>query len=158
MTYTVSKKLFALSLLAITLVITTFTFAKQDDLRAKEFKWWSGTLISGQIACIKTAVEKRETSIIVVTTTFQTAILQALNTRKTDLLNARSLPTKAEIKTAVKKSRDNFKSNKKTAREAIRSWEKSAWSIFKTDKKACKLSSTLNWLEMENENTTKTID
>ena len=38
MTYTVSKKLFALSLLAITLVITTFTFAKQDDLRAKEFK------------------------------------------------------------------------------------------------------------------------
>ena len=158
MIYTVSKKLLTLSLLAIALVVTTFTFAKDNWSKLDQIKWWSWVISSGQILCIKTAVEKRENSIIWVTTTFQTAILQALTTRKTDLLNARTLATKQEIKTSVKKARDTFRSSKKIAREALRVWEKSAWQTFKTDKQACKLSSSISWLETENENTIKTID
>jgi hypothetical protein len=76
--------------------------------------------------CVKNAVEKRETSIVASNTIFQTAILQALTTRKTDLLNARSLTTKQEIKVAVKKSRDTFKSSKKSSELALKKQEKSA--------------------------------
>lgn len=166
------KKLLALSLLAFALIATTFTFAKNDDrekweddhkndrLYVYSLSWnsWSGKIITPeQIACIKTAVEKRETSIIASATTFQTAILSALTTRKTDLLNARSLTTKEEIKSAVKSARNKFKVSKKLAKETLRKNEKTVRKTFKAERKACKLSSSLNEIEKENEET-KTID
>jgi hypothetical protein len=83
--------------------------------------------------------------------------LSALNTRKTDLLASRSLTTKEQIKSAVKKSRDTFKSSKKVAKETLRKSEKTAWKLFKTDIKACKVSSTFIEMEKDNEET-RTID
>ena len=105
--------------------------------------------------CVKNAVEKRETSIVASNTIFQTAILQALTTRKTDLLNARSLTTKQEIKVAVKKSRDTFKSSKKSSELALKKQEKSAWEIFKTDIKSCKMDNIVNNMEKESDNVFK---
>jgi len=159
MIYTLSKKLLVFSFLALALIATTFTFAKQDSSSLRGFKWWSWTTVSsGQVLCIKTAVDKRETSMISSVSTFQTAILSGLNTRKTDLLNAWSLTTKEEIKMAIKKSRDTFKSTKKFAKETLRKWEKSARKTFRTDIKACKVSNLVMEIERENENTTKSID
>lgn len=159
MIYTLSKKLLVLSFLALALIATTFTFAKQDSLSLRSFKWWSwATVSSGQVLCIKNAVDKRETSIISSVNAFHTAILSGLNTRKIDLSNARSLPTKEEIKVAVKKARNTFKSTKKLAKEALRKWERSARKTFRTDVKACKVSNLVMEIERENENTTKSVD
>ncbi|MEI8252874.1 MAG: hypothetical protein WCG25_03905 [bacterium] len=67
------------------------------------------------------------------------------------------MTTKEQIKSAVKKSRDTFKSSKKTAKEILRKSETTAWKTFKTDVKACKVSSTFIEMEKDNEET-RTID
>ena len=150
------KKLLSLSLLVFALIATTLTFAKNDSESSLSLSW--PLFSSSNTECVKAAVEKRETSIIDSATTFQTSILSWLNTRKTDLLAARSLTTKSEVKLAVKKARDKYKSVKKLAKETLKKWEKSALKIYKKDIKACKISNKVDEIGQETESTISTIE
>jgi len=180
---TVSKKLLTLSLLAFVLIATTFTLAKNDERNGDGNEHWpknsswsylsgnygswkenhgswkqnlSKVLTSWQILCVRSAVEKRETSIVASETVFQAAILSGLNVRKTNLLNAWSLTTKQEIKSAVKKAWKAYEVIKKDAKNILRKWEKSAWKIYNADIKVCKVN--IGDMEKESEDSIKTID
>jgi hypothetical protein len=62
------------------------------------------TLSPTMIACIKTAVEKRENTVLSAVTAQQNGVISALNTRKISLLTAWNNATKSEIKKAISAS------------------------------------------------------
>ena len=89
------------------------------------------------IACVKTAVETRENTIKATFDKFSSSISSALQTRKSDLLNAWSIADKAQRKTAIKTAWDNFKKSKKDAIKTHRTEQLAAWKQFKISRKDC---------------------
>ncbi len=98
------------------------------------------SLSSDAIACMKTAVEARETSIISATSAFHSSVAAALDARKTALLAAWSLSDATEIKTAIKSAGDGFGSSHKTASKTFESAKKTAMTTFKSSQKSCGVS------------------
>ena len=77
------------------------------------------SLSSEAIACMKTAVEARETSIISATSAFHSSIATALDARKTALVDAWSLSSATEIKTALKSAGSSFESSQKLPQKLL---------------------------------------
>ncbi len=90
------------------------------------------TFAARDTACVKKAVEARESSIISAYSKFNTSMVSALEKRKTSLSEAWSKSEVSERKAARKEAFSTFKSSRKSAASTYKADKKSAWSTYKT--------------------------
>lgn len=88
-------------------------------------------------ACMKTAIDKRETAVINAMDAYNVSIKSAYQARKSALLSAWDKTERKERRQAQQEARKAFKESAKAARETLRDARKSAWETFGTDAKAC---------------------
>lgn len=93
------------------------------------------------LACMKTAVEKRENSIIAAKEKSFGSMDTAFKARRDALKTAWDKTETKERREAINAAWKTFRDSHKTARAQLRTDDKSAWSTFKTDAKACKVDS-----------------
>ena len=123
------KKIFLLvSLLLVSFVLSSsvYAVAKKD----------AGAL---DLACIQTAVGKRETAVITASNTLATSIKSALESRKTALISAWGITNAKERRAARNLAWSTFKTAQKAARNAHLASVKYAWATWKTDATNCKV-------------------
>ena len=91
------------------------------------------------VACIQNAIEKRDTVISVGVDTFATSMKSDLSTRK-EALKAAWAITKAQDRRAARKAAwATYSKSAKDAHTALKTVRNSAWSVYKTDLKSCKV-------------------
>lgn len=91
-------------------------------------------------ACMQTAVENREIAITGAWTTFTSAIVSALESRKTALYSAWGMSDAKARGAAIKTTATTWKSANKKAHEELRKSRGAAWETFKkTAKDSCKM-------------------
>ena len=95
------------------------------------------------LACVRTAVEKRENALIAAWDKFAAAIRSAYETRKADLLAAWNIKDPKERRAAILKAWQKFRENKMAARKAWDEARRHIWEQFKKDRIACKHGPTL---------------
>lgn len=95
-------------------------------------------------ACIQSALDKRESAIILAFDKKAMTIKTALDQRKTDLKAAWALSTLKERIKARLEAWKKFKKADISARTAYRQEIKKIWAQYKTDKKACKITESDN--------------
>jgi hypothetical protein len=102
----------------------------------------SGAVIDKNVdvACMKTAVEKRENALLSAYDVYAGKLKTARETRKTDLLAAWSIQDPKERQTAVKSAWDKFRQSVKTATIEWNQSRKTIWIQFAQDAKNCKAS------------------
>lgn len=89
------------------------------------------------IACVKTAVEKRESAIQVAWDKFFSAKRTALETRKSELLTAWGIQDRAARRVAINAAWAKFKVANKNARRTLEKEINAIWKQFKTEHRAC---------------------
>jgi len=92
------------------------------------------------IACMKTAVEKRENALLSAYDTYVGKIKTAHETRKTDLLAAWSIQDPKERHTAIKAAWDKYRQSVKTATTEWNQSRRTIWTQFVQEAKNCKAS------------------
>lgn len=90
-----------------------------------------------KIACMKSAVEKRETSLITAFKTFADSHMIAREARKSALSAAWSIEDKIERRSAIKKAWADYKISRKAARQTWNTQRIAAWTEFQKDKTVC---------------------
>lgn len=89
------------------------------------------------IACVSSAVEKRETAIGAAYDGMASAVKSALQTRKTDLLAVWKIENRDERRAALTSAWAKFTKNVRLAHSAWRKAREAAWQQFRTDRKQC---------------------
>jgi len=89
------------------------------------------------IACVQTAVNKRETAIGAAWTAKASAISSALSARASALSAAWQIATAKDRNAAVKAAWKAYASAVSVANKAMRTARMGAWSAFAADRKAC---------------------
>lgn len=92
------------------------------------------------VACIQSALDKRENAIITAHNTYSGSITNALTARKDTLKTAWAKPTRQERRVARDAAWKTFKESHRSAHEGLRSTRKTAWNTFDVDMKACGVS------------------
>ncbi len=128
------KKLF--SLLTLVLFMGSLAFASTTGNVAS--KKWTQTLNTGTIACMQTALEKKEASVKTAFTNYSNWVLAALDTRETALSTARTKTTSKEIKAVVSSAWAGYKTTVAALKKTLLSEKTSAYNTYKTENKACK--------------------
>jgi hypothetical protein len=95
--------------------------------------------VTGDLNCLKTAVEKRETALQAAFEKFATTWKNALETRKQELLAAWGLSDKNQRRTAIQLAHSKFLKTKIEARSTYNKERLAAWAQFRKDKKSCKV-------------------
>lgn len=90
------------------------------------------------IACVKTAVDKRETAVQTAFDTFSASAKSALQARKSELLTAWDIVDRIQRRTAINSAWNKFRTAQKEAKKVFNQSRLSAWNQFTTDRKACK--------------------
>jgi len=136
--------MFAMGLVALSLVFapsgasavgtTTATSSIKIKMDKKSDKKISKNV---DVACVATAVGKREDALLKSWQTFDDAVEATFAARKSALVSAWSLSDAKERKTAVKKALSEAKSARKAAASTLKTSKKSTWSTFKSEAKAC---------------------
>ncbi|MBI4652790.1 hypothetical protein HY750_00865 [Candidatus Kuenenbacteria bacterium] len=110
----------------------------KDTIKAK-----ITTNLSDQyVPCIKTAVEKRETAIIVAVDTYTSAIKKSFETRKAALLAAWSIVKQKERNIAIKAAFAQHRIAKRSAMKLYKVQRLSAWNKFIKARITCKAPAT----------------
>lgn len=94
------------------------------------------------IACVQTAVDKRETAIMAAFATFTTTVNSALTTRKNALHAAWAMTDSKARREAIKAAWSAFHNTWKGATKKLHSDRKAAWEQFRKDAKACRATDT----------------
>lgn len=123
------KYLFILSVVLLLTVISFSLIKAQTTGNASK---------TGDLTCVKAAVEKRETAIQTAFDSFSAAIKSALGTRKSELSAAWTITDKNQRQTAIKAAWDKFKESKQSTSKSFKTARDVAWKQFTTDRKACK--------------------
>jgi len=89
------------------------------------------------LACVASAVNKRETAIAALWSSYSASTTQALATRKSDLSAAWTITVKKDREKAIKTAWNKFQQSVKGARETAKNARKAAWKTFKSDVQAC---------------------
>jgi hypothetical protein len=90
------------------------------------------------IACLKTAIGKRDTALKTDWDTFASSVSTAFGTRKTALLAAYDLTTNAARRDAIKDAWKAFKKSRRDARRTFNRARHEAWTTFSSDRRTCK--------------------
>ncbi len=114
-------------------VIKEDSMTKRDEAMKKRLEEKSVNLM-----CVKTAVEKRETTIIEAFDVFSISIKSALGMRKTDLSAGWSIADRTQRKSAIDTAWKKFKESHHINRKTLNASRVGAWKQFSTDRKACK--------------------
>lgn len=94
--------------------------------------------LTAGLACISTAVGKRDDAISAAFTVFSGKISSLLSARKSALMAAWLLTDKKARRTAIKKAWNDFNTGAKSARRELNKARLAAWKTYKTDGKACR--------------------
>ncbi len=89
------------------------------------------------LACVQTAVAKRETALSAGLDAYYTAVKAALDARKTALNAAWGTADATARKTAVQAAWTTFKAASTTQRRTIATTRKNAWTLFKAERSVC---------------------
>lgn len=98
----------------------------------------NSTNLTTGLACVQTAVGKRDDAIISAFSAFSTATSAALSARKTALVAAWGITDKKARRAAIKKAWNDFTAATKTARRTLNSARKTAWTQYAKDVRACR--------------------
>lgn len=105
------------------------------------------------LACMQTAVSKRDGSIITAFGKFSSAITSALTVRKDALVAAWGINNQKERRRAIKASWNAFGKSNKDARVILRNERNTAWKQFGVDAKGCRITNIgAEGENMKNEN------
>lgn len=141
------KKLFVFPVIWLILgAVAIATEIKTTDL-IPAWQELSGTVV----ACIKTALEKKETTILSVFTTYQKNNFLALESRKKSLLAAWDKSTKSEVKNALSAAWKTYKKSFSENKSTLHTSRNLAWSMYKTEVKSCKWNSILQNVDSSSE-------
>lgn len=88
-------------------------------------------------ACMQSAVDKRDTALIGVINTYNTAITSVLATRRDSLKAAWGLTNKDARQSALKAAWNTFRNSHRQALIAKRTSRQAAWKQFRNDQRAC---------------------
>lgn len=91
-----------------------------------------------RLACMRTAVEKREDAIGAAWDKLSNAVKAAFGTRKSELLIAWGMTNRQARNVAIRQAWDKFRKSRKDARREHDVVVKAAWTQFVTERKACK--------------------
>lgn len=94
------------------------------------------------IACVKTAVEKRETAIIAAWDKFYTGAKTALEARKTALMAAWDMADNKQRKQAIQVAWKAFKDARISLKSDLKQERSTAWQTFVTERKVCHAPAT----------------
>lgn len=89
------------------------------------------------LACVQSAVNKREGSIIAAWDIFSASARTALTTRQSSLNSAWAIQERQERRAAIKSAWQTFRTSAKDAKKTLNDSRRSAWQQFKMDAKAC---------------------
>ncbi len=89
------------------------------------------------VACVATAVDKREGAIITAYQTRTTAITTALQTRQSALKSAWAITIAKDRNAAIRKAWSSYKTSFSAANKTFRTDRMNTWKTFNTDRKAC---------------------
>jgi len=128
------KKLFALPVIGLILGAVAIA----TEIKTTDFISAGQELSAPTIACIKTAIEKRETTMFSVYSLYQNNNLTALTTRKISLLAAFDTTTKSEMKSAISTAWKVYKKSLSEHTSILHKSRNLAWSTFNDDVKICK--------------------
>lgn len=93
-----------------------------------------------RLACMQTAVAKRDGAIITAFGKFSSAITSALTVRKDALVAAWGISDKKARRQAIKAAWDAFRKSNQDARATLKSERTAAWKQFGVDAKACRIT------------------
>jgi uncharacterized membrane protein len=94
------------------------------------------------LACMQTAVEKRDNAVISAWDALTASVKTTLSVRRDALKAAWGISDKRERAKAIKQAWTNFKNSKKEASRTFNQARKDAWKQFKTDARDCKATAT----------------
>lgn len=112
------------------------THDNRDDDRSENSETRTPLTVE-QLACVATAVDKREVAIQTALDTSYNTTKTALSTRRTALAAAWKLSDRTERREAIKTAWHAFKGTWKTAEKQLRADRKAAWKLFRTAARAC---------------------
>lgn len=95
------------------------------------------TAPSLDLACVQTAVGKRDAAIIAAWDAYTTAVKAALQARSTALQAAWGITNRADRRKAIRAAWKDYQTALKTARKALKDARHAAWAQFNTDRKSC---------------------
>lgn len=129
------KILFAFVLFALSL--GSFGFASADE--ATPTPTVSATP-GPRLACMQTAVAKRDGSIITAFGKFSSAITSALTVRKDALVAAWGINDRQGRRAAIRAAWNAFRGSNQSARATLKSERTAAWKQFAVDAKGCRIT------------------
>jgi len=94
--------------------------------------------LTAGLACVSTAVGRRDDAISAAFTVFSGKISGLLSARKSALMAAWLLADKKARRAAIKKAWNDFSTGAKSARRELNKTRLAAWKTYKTDGKACR--------------------
>jgi len=94
------------------------------------------------LACMQTAVEKRDNAMITATDKFSVAVKSALEKRRDALKSAWGLTDRTARRTAIKKSWSDFRTDHRKATTDFRKERRVTWQQFVKDRKSCGLGAS----------------
>lgn len=89
------------------------------------------------LACVQTAVEKRDNAIISAVDTYASAVKTVLQTRRDALKAAWSIADKKQRRSALRAAWDAFQGTSKNVTKGLRSAKRDAWMQFNKDQRLC---------------------
>src|SRR3989344_5984228 len=87
------------------------------------------------LACMQTAVDKRDSAIIAGVDAYHTAVKTALETRKTSLKAAWGITDRKERRAALKTAWRAYRTALKGARKGLHTSKNAVWAAFKADRR-----------------------
>lgn len=95
------------------------------------------TIASTTVACVQTALEKRENALIAAHDSQNTAVKTALTKRMTTLKDAWAQPDRASRVAKRQEAYKVFRTEVQTANTAMKTARNTAWKTYETEAKAC---------------------
>ncbi len=89
------------------------------------------------LTCAQTAVDKRETAIGSVWTTFSGSMTSALSTRASALHTAWGMTDASLRRPARKAAWDAYKASSRSAHDTLKTGRRAAWDTWRSDMQAC---------------------
>ncbi|MBU6415076.1 hypothetical protein KGQ34_02455 [Patescibacteria group bacterium] len=90
------------------------------------------------LACMQTAVEKRDNAIISALDAYSSAVKTALQTRRDALKDAWGITDRKQRRSALRTAWNAFKGTWRNAAKSLRIAKRDAWMQFNKDQRTCK--------------------
>ncbi len=89
------------------------------------------------LACVQSAITKRDNAIIAAVDTFHDATKAALQARRDALVAAWGITDRTARRAAIRTAWGNYKTAVRAARKALNEARRGAWKQYRTDRRVC---------------------